>query len=554
LESERELIVMVKPEAGLRATMEGVAVAEDVDVTPLADLLSAEGINLEPLFGESEERLMYEAEALAPTTDEVVPELQVFYRVPADDDRLDELADRLIQQEMIQAAYVKAPPEPAALPQEAGPVLNEMPSLAEDAPPATADFTPRQDYLDRAPIGIDAEYAWTMAGGRGTGIGIIDIEGAWRFSHEDLRQSQGGVIGGTQSTDLGWRNHGTAVAGEFGGDRNTFGVTGICPEAITRAVSIFPTSTMGTARAIRHAANASKVGDIILIELQRTGPRGRYLPVEFWPDDFAAIRYAISKGIVVVEAGGNGGENLDDPFYNNRPTGFPNTWQNPFDLTNPSSGAVMVGAGNPPKGTHGRNQHPTHNEPYVDRARCFFSNYGARIDCQGWGWEVTTCGYGDLQGGSNEDYWYTDQFSGTSSASPIVVGALGCVQGILRAQGAPPLTSARARSLLRASGSPQQDAPGRPRTQRIGNRPNLRQLIPLATKVWHNNKKLRHVYAVHSTQAAWAFVETVGWRRLKPSSADGVTNLFFACCEAAANSVNVHVEVDQSYLYRIVLA
>jgi hypothetical protein len=176
------------------------------------------------------------------------------------------------------------------------------------------------------------------------------------------------------------------------------------------------------------------------------------------------------------------------------------------------------------------------------------------VDAQGWGREVTSTGYGNLQGGTDRNRWYTDTFSGTSSAAPIVVGALGCVQGILRAQGAPPLTSARARSLLRATGSPQQDAPGRPRTQRIGNRPNLRQLIPLATKVWHNNKKLRHVYAVHSTQAAWAFVETVGWRRLKPSSADGVTNLFFACCEAAANSVNVHVEVDQSYLYRIVLA
>jgi hypothetical protein len=33
-----------------------------------------------------------------------------------------------------------------------------------------------------------------------------------------------------------------------------------------------------------------------------------------------------------------------------------------------------------------------------------------------------------------------------------------------------------------------------------------------------------------------------------------VTNLFIACCEAAANGLNVHVEVDRSYLYRIILA
>jgi hypothetical protein len=40
-----------------------------------------------------------------------------------------------------------------------------------------------------------------------------------------------------------------------------------------------------------------------------------------------------------------------------------------------------------------------------------------------------------------------------------------------------PLTPVRARQLLRTTGSPQQDAPGRPASQRIGNRPNLRQLV-----------------------------------------------------------------------------
>ena len=121
----------------------------------------------------------------------------------------------------------------------------------------------------------------------------------------------------------------------------------------------------------------------------------------------------------------------------------------------------------------------------VDRARCNFSNYGSRIDAQGWGWLVATTGYGDLQGAavppdSNKNQWYTDEFSGTSSASPIVVGALACVQGALKARGRIPLSPARSRQLLRATGSPQQDGPGRPRSQRIGNRPNLRQLIPAA--------------------------------------------------------------------------
>lgn len=99
------------------------------------------------------------------------------------------------------------------------------------------------------------------------------------------------------------------------------------------------------------------------------------------------------------------------------------------------------------------------------------------LDAQGWGREVTTCGYGDLQAGPDMDKWYTDEFSGTSSASPIVVGALACLQGALKANGQPVLSSAEARDLLRTTGSPQQDGPNGPATQRIGNRPNLHEML-----------------------------------------------------------------------------
>jgi len=195
--------------------------------------------------------------------------------------------------------------------------------------------------------------------------------------------------------------------------------------------------------------------------------------MEWWPDDFAAIRYAVNRGVCVIEAAGNGGENLDDPAYNTPDPAFPADWRNPFNRAQRDSGAVIVGAGAPPPGTNGRDHGP-------DRSRLGFSNYGAAVDVQGWGREVVTTGYGDLQGGINSNLHYTAQFSGTSSASPIVVGALGCVQGVLRANRRVPLTPARARDLFRSTGSPQQDAPGRPRTQRIGSRPNLRHLIARA--------------------------------------------------------------------------
>ena len=216
---ERELIVVAKREVGLRATRESVASLTGADVSSLADLLASEGVTLRPLFGVSEERLQAEAASLAAETGAEVPDLSVYYRVDAPDERLDELAERLRQSEVVETAYVKPPAE---LPQ----LLNDMVPLPAEPPVHTPDFSARQGYLDAAPGGIDARYAWTQSGGGGTGVRIIDIEGAWRFTHEDLLQNQGGVVGGTQSTDIGWRNHGTAVVGEFGGDRTAFGITG----------------------------------------------------------------------------------------------------------------------------------------------------------------------------------------------------------------------------------------------------------------------------------------------------------------------------------------
>jgi subtilisin family serine protease len=171
-----------------------------------------------------------------------------------------------------------------------------------------------------------------------------------------MLQNQGGVIGGTQSSDIGWRNHGTAVTGVIGGDDNAFGITGICPLANVRAISIFG-SGQSTAKAITNAADALSPGDIILIELHAPGPRFNFqdvggqrgfIAMEFWAANFAAIVYATSvRGVIVVEAAGNGAENFDDPLYNNRPNGFPASWRNPFNLANPQSGAIIVGAGAP---------------------------------------------------------------------------------------------------------------------------------------------------------------------------------------------------------------
>ena len=400
-------------------------------------------------------------------------ELLSYFTVQGAD--LESLVEELQADDLVESAYLKPPAEPPIAPPTEDAVEFTPEPLTMDAPPVTPDFSTRQGYLDAATTGVDARWAWTRPGGRGDGVRVIDVEGAWRFTHEDLIVNQGGVIGGTSSTDLAWRNHGTAVAGEISGDVNGFGITGIAPNANIRAVSIFGT---GSAAAIRAAADALGAGDIILIELHRPGPlhnyaqrtdQEGYIAVEWWPDDFAAIRYALGRGVIVVEAAGNGAQNYDTALYDTRPTGFPASWQNPLRVTGPDSGAIIVGAGAPPPGTHGRDHGPA-------RSRLGFSNFGSRIDAQGWGREVTTAGYGDLQGGSNEDLWYTDTFSGTSSASPIVVGAVAAYQGICAA-GSGRKTPAEVRDRLRNTGSPQQDAPGRPATERIGSLPDLAAMV-----------------------------------------------------------------------------
>ncbi|MEO6001363.1 MAG: S8 family serine peptidase [Chitinophagaceae bacterium] len=466
-----ELIVVTKAEVGLRAMATGLSTKSGASVSSLSSLLTSNGAKMTPVFGNEDrvERAMSLASsgAKGPATD-----LTTYYKIEADEDKLEKIQETLLNENLVDGAYIK--------PQMFPPVILTKPQPAsQEAPPTSPSFISRQIYLNAAPAGIDAVYAWTRPGGKGQGIRIIDIEGAWRYTHEDLLQSQGGVIGGTPSADMSWINHGTAVIGEFSGDENTYGITGICPSANVRSISIFGNG-QSSAKAITDAANALSPGDIILIELHAPGPHFNFqdiggqqgfIAIEFWPADFAAIVYATSvRGVIVVEAGGNGAENFDDPLYNTRPTGFPTTWKNPFNLANPQSGAIIVGAGAPPPGTHGRDHGP-------DRSRLDFSNYGSRVDVQGWGREVTTTGYGDLQGGTNQDLWYTDQFSGTSSASPIIVGAIGCVQGARVAAGQSRLTPATAKNLLRTTGSPQQNGPNGPSTQRIGNRPDLRQMI-----------------------------------------------------------------------------
>lgn len=312
-----------------------------------------------------------------------------------------------------------------------------------------------QDYLDAAPIGIDARWAWTQPNGEGAGTALVDLEQGWRPNHEDLVGQGPTIIYGDNRDGVGtYRgDHGTAVLGEMIAEDNVLGVVGIAPGVgSVRLVSHYDAASgtaLHVADGILAAIPQMGPGEVLLLEVQRN-----LQPTETDDADFDAIRLASAHGIIVIEAAGNGGMDLD--AY----TDGGNRILNRADPTFRESGAVMVGAA----------------ESATPHDRATFSNFGSRIDCYGWGEDVVTCGYGDLDaGGGNIDRSYTQSFSGTSSASPIVAGAALLLQGIYEGGTANRLSPGQMRVLLSdpATGTAQ----GPNRAGAIGVMPNLRAII-----------------------------------------------------------------------------
>ena len=306
----------------------------------------------------------------------------------------------------------------------------------------TPDFSHLQGYLNDAPEGVGAWSVDGILGARGNTVSVIDIEGAWLWTHEDLPEplvELGGVV-----ESLSWRNHGTAVLGEIRGRDDGLGVRGITPDCQVGCSSI---AEQSVADAILNGAAALEAGDILLIELHAPGPNADgngqfgYVPMEFWQDNFDAIRTVTAMGRIVCEAAGNGAQDLDDEVY-----------MDLFDRWSRDSGAILCGA------TDGSTLIPAG-----------FTNYGSRVDLHGWGYNVTTCGYGGLQGDPlPEEEWYTESFSGTSSASPIVVGAVAALQGMVEHAYGHSLTAILLRDILSATGTPQEEP-----ERNIGPRPDL---------------------------------------------------------------------------------
>ena len=405
------------------------------------------GVVVAPYFAETELRSVRSG-----------PLLHYFVAVVRSREAGAELVQLLLSMDEVENAYVEAGPTP---------------------PPANPANDPRnlsQGYLDAAPNGIDARWAWSRT--EGAGVTFVDVEQGWTLNHDDLAAAGITLISGLNHA---YEDHGTAVLGEVvATDNASYGI-GIAPKTMCRVVSQWrTTTTYSTSAAILSAVQVMSPGDVLLIEAQFgaggtvTNSSGdtfsrQYLPVEVEEVTFDAIRHAVDLGIVVVEAAGNGEWTSFDAAGNDIRTGVDlDSWSDPTHgtfLNRDSrdfrdSGAIMVAAAT----------------SVVPHRRSDFSNHGSRIDCFGWGENVYTLGYGAGSATRRETFG----FSGTSSASPIVAGAAVLFQSWIKSRHSgvqyySPYSPSDLRDLLSDAGLNTDS--GNPAVDRIGVLPDLRRII-----------------------------------------------------------------------------
>jgi hypothetical protein len=223
-------------------------------------------------------------------------------------------------------------------------------------------------------------------------------------------------------------------------------------------------------------------GDVLLLENQilayglRVGKMRKdwnLCPMEVEDALSDAIWHATAKGIVVIEAAGNGDIDLDDftpdgNFYDwETSTGYSSGaayWKAKRD-----SGAIMVAAAD--KATH-------------DPGRAS-SNRGGRIDCYAWGEGIATIGNPDpdldptLPPRPPGPQDYTPGFSGTSGASAIIAGAALAIQGVAQMHRKGDLSNNRfsPRQLRNKLRNPANGTPSNMSTDKIGVMPDLKKII-----------------------------------------------------------------------------
>jgi len=258
-------------------------------------------------------------------------------------------------------------------------------------------------HLDEPPNGVNAIYAWNVAGGSGRGIRFVDVENGWSLTHEDLVDAH--VVRASTSgpeTDV---DHGTAVLGIVLGSDNGVGSVGIAPHCQGFVVTdLRGNGDRNLPDALMQAGFTVGSGGILLVELALpfTPVTEPAIPVEF---NFAVghvLRLLAVFGVTVIEPAGNNGIDLDAfPFLahmSRRSPQFVDTF------------AVMVGAC-----------------LVTTVTPAPLSTHGSRVDCFAPGNHIPA----PSSATAPADHGYVPGgFRGTSASGAVVAGAAVALQGM----------------------------------------------------------------------------------------------------------------------------
>ncbi|HDS1734243.1 S8 family serine peptidase [Pseudomonas sp. BP8] len=336
----------------------------------------------------------------------------------------------------------------------------------ENARP-TPDFEALQAYLDepgRRYRGMNIRKVWQQqATGKGARVHFSDA-GLYP-EHEELRSHPNlKIVGLEPNTDP---EHGTASLGILMAKANGFGVTGICHEAEVYFYNSEAHDSHGYPQTLKNMLANVKAGDIVAINRQTANINvlGTFLPTVHQQAWWDAIQALTQRGAVVVAAACNGTGVSDPKVGTHRGYGVDLSHCSFFE-DHGDAGAILIGACQSWDG-----------KPHQ------YSNHSYRYRMlNAWGDSVVTLGYGALQHKPDHVRDYTDNYAGTSSATPLVAGALSLIQSYAMEQHHVYLNANQLHLLVMQSGY--QDAT-LPDTQVLpmGNRPNVHAAMVLLDQI-----------------------------------------------------------------------
>ncbi|WP_449432503.1 S8 family serine peptidase [Pseudomonas putida] len=275
----------------------------------------------------------------------------------------------------------------------------------------TPDFESHQYYLEQPSPrwqGLNIRQVWDkQVVGRGARVHFSD--GGLFPDHEDLRTNANLKVVTSEPNQA--PEHGTASVGIMLATRNGSGVTGICHAAQLYLYNNYA-GTNGS-QTLKDLLRHVEPGDIVGINRHSANIEvlSTFLPTVHERSWWDTAQQLTARGAIVLFAAGNGSSVSDARKGTALGHGVDLAAWPHFD-NHGDAEAILVGACQSWDGKP--HQYSNYRYPY-------------RM-LNAWGDSVTTLSYGDLQDKSDTARDYTARYGGTSSATPLVAGALSLIQ------------------------------------------------------------------------------------------------------------------------------